>query len=84
MIILTKPTLKHVITEDREVMTVTLPHKGRVFSAKVSRYCYSSLSALILFRNSEIVQKIPRIENSFCETVQVAKIALLALAQETA
>ena len=84
MIILAKPTLKHVITEDRETMTVTLQHGGRVFSAKVSRYCYSSLCSLILFRDSEQVQKIPRIENSFCETVNVAKIALLGLAQKAA
>ena len=80
MIILTKPTLKHVITENRETMTLTLQHKGRVFAAKVSRCCYSSLCSLILFRDSEQVQKIPRIENSFCETVEVAKFALLSLA----
>ena len=84
MIILTKPTLRHVITEDRETLTLTLRHKGRVFSAVVQRYCYSSLNCLTLFRNSEIVQKVPRIENSFCETVDAAKIALLGLAQETA
>lgn len=80
MIILTKPTLKHVITEDHEAMTITLQHKGRVFSAKVFRYCYSSLCSLILFRDSEQVQKVPRIENSFCETVEAAKLALLSLA----
>ena len=84
MIILTKPTLKHVITEDREVMTVTLSHKGRVFSAKVCRECCSSLSALSLYRDSKMLQKVPRIENSFYETVQIAKIALIAIAQEAA
>lgn len=84
MIILTKPTLHHVVTEDREVMTVTLPHKGRVFSARVCRECCSSLSALSLYQDSKMLQKIPRIENSFCETVQIAKIALLALVQEAA
>ena len=84
MIILTKPTMHHVVTEDRETMTVTLQHKGRVFSAKVRRYCYSSLCSLTLFRDAVQVQKVPRIENSFCETVNVAKIALLALAQDAA
>ena len=80
MIILTKPTMHHVITEDHETMTLTLQHKGRIFSAEVFRYCYSSLCSLTLFRDSEQVQKIPRIENSFCETVEVAKLALLSLA----
>lgn len=80
MIILTKPTLHHVVTEDRETMRVILPHHGRVFSAVVSRYCYSSLCSLTLFRDAVQVQKVPRIENSFCETVEVAKLALLAIA----
>ena len=84
MIILKKPTLHHVVTEDRETMTLTLQHKGRVFSAKVLRYCYSSLCSLTLFRDAVQVQKVPRIENSFCKTVQIAKIALIALAQDTA
>lgn len=84
MIILTKPTMHHVVTEDRETMTVTLQHKGRVFSAKVLRYCYSSLCSLTLFRDAVQVQKVPRIENSFSETVQIAKIALLGLAEKAA
>ena len=82
MIILTKPTMHHVITEDHETMTLTLQHKDRVFSAKVFRYCYSSLCSLTLFRDAVQVQKVPRIENSFCETVEVAKLALLALADK--
>ena len=84
MIILKKPTLHHVVTEDRETMTLTLQHKGRVFSARVCRECCSSLSALSLYRDAKMLQKIPRIENSFCETVQIAKIALIALAQDAA
>ena len=80
MIILTKPTLHHIVTEDHETMTLTLQHKGRIFSAKVFRYCYSSLCSLTLFRDAVQVQKVPRIENSFCETVEVAKLALLSLA----
>ena len=84
MIILTKPTMHHVITENRETMRVTLHHRDRVFSAIVSRACSSSLCSLILFRDSEQVQKIPRIGNTFSETVEVAKIALLALASKAA
>lgn len=80
MIILTKPKLNHVITENRETMTVTLHHNSRVFSAIVSRACSSSLCSLILFRDSEQVQKIPRIGNTFSETVKIAKMTLLYLA----
>lgn len=80
MIILTKPSLRHIITETRETMTVTLHHNSRVFSAIVSRACSSSLCCLILFRDSEQVQKIPRIGNTFTETVKIAKMTLLYLA----
>lgn len=84
MIILTKPKLNHVITETRETMTVTLHHNSRVFSAVVFRFCSSSLCSLTFFRGSELLLQVPRIENSFCDTVQAAKIALLALASKAA